>query len=144
MGNAFYNRTTILIMARYFLKTQLIIMKTKKLLFITITLLCFTFSANAQRGVRIGYIDMEYILENVPEYREASTQLDGKAQRWKNDIDKKLNEVEQMKINLSSERVLLTAELIEEREQAREQGPRRADQACTDRRADRGTDRGFK
>jgi len=92
-------------------------MKTKKLLFITITLLCFTFSANAQRGVRIGYIDMEYILENVPEYREASTQLDGKAQRWKNDIDKKLNEVEQMNINLSSERVLLTAELIEEREE---------------------------
>jgi Skp family chaperone for outer membrane proteins len=92
-------------------------MKTKKLLFITLILLCFTFSANAQRGVRIGYIDMEYILENVPEYREASTQLDGKAQKWKNDIDKKLNEVEQMKINLSSERVLLTTELIEEREE---------------------------
>ncbi len=91
-------------------------MKTKKLLFITLTLLCFTFSANAQRGVRIGYIDMEYILENVPEYREASIQLDGKAQRWKNDIEKKMNEVERMKINLSAERVLLTTELIEERE----------------------------
>ncbi len=117
MGNTFYNRTTILILARYFPKTQLIIMKTKKLLFITLTLLCLTFSANAQRGVRIGYIDMEYILENVPEYREASTQLDGKAQRWKNDIDKKMNEVEQMKINLGSERVLLTTELIEEREE---------------------------
>jgi len=92
-------------------------MKTKKLLFITIILLCFSFSANAQRGVRIGYIDMEYILENVPEYREASTQLNGKAQRWKNDIDKKSNEIEKMKINLSSERALLTTELIEEREE---------------------------
>lgn len=104
-------------MARYFLKTQLTTMKTKKLLFITLILLCFTFSANAQRGVRIGYIDMEYILENVPEYREASIQLDGKAQRWKNDIEKKMNEVERMKINLSAERVLLTTELIEEREE---------------------------
>ncbi len=104
-------------MARYFLKTQQIAMRTKKLLFIALTLLCFAFSANAQRGVRIAYIDMEYILENVPEYREASTQLDGKAQRWKNDIDKMSNEVEKMKINLSSERVLLTAELIEEREE---------------------------
>ena len=28
----------------------------------------------AQRGARIGYIDMEYILENVPEYQEASLQ----------------------------------------------------------------------
>ena len=94
-------------------------MRTKKLLFITLTLLCFTFAANAQRGVRIGYIDMEYILENVPEYREASIQLEGKVQRWKNDIEKKINEVEKMKINLSSERVLLTTELIEEREEAR-------------------------
>ncbi len=92
-------------------------MKTKKLLFISLTLLCFTFAANAQRGVRIGYIDMEYILENVPEYTEASLQLDGKVQRWKNDIEKKMDEVEQMKINLSTEKVLLTDELIEEREE---------------------------
>ena len=92
-------------------------MKTKKLLFIALTLLFFSFSANAQRGVRIGYIDMEYILENVPEYREASIQLDGKAQRWKNDIEKMNNEVEKMKINLSTEKVLLTTELIEEREE---------------------------
>ena len=92
-------------------------MKTKKLLFITFTLLCFTFSVNAQRGVRIGYIDMEYILENVPEYTEASTQLNGKAQRWKKDIEKKNDEIELLKINLSTERVLLTTELIEEREE---------------------------
>jgi len=104
-------------MERYFLNSQPIIMKTKKLLFITLVLLSISFSANAQRGVRIGYIDMEYILENVPEYREASTQLNGKAQRWKNDIDKKMNEVEKMKINLSSEKALLTTELIEEREE---------------------------
>ncbi|RZP16096.1 MAG: OmpH family outer membrane protein [Flavobacteriales bacterium] len=92
-------------------------MKTKKLLFITFTLLCFSFVANAQRGVRIGYIDMEYILENVPEYREASTQLNGKVQRWKKDLEKKNDQIELLKINLSSERVLLTAELIEEREE---------------------------
>jgi Skp family chaperone for outer membrane proteins len=102
-------------MVRYFLNIQLTTMKTKKLLFIT--LLCFSFLANAQRGVRIGYIDMEYILENVPEYREASTQLDGKVQRWKKDIEKKIDQIELLKINLSTERVLLTTELIEEREE---------------------------
>ena len=91
-------------------------MKTKKLLFIILTLLCFSFVANAQRGVRIGYIDMEYILENVPEYKEASTQLNGKVQRWKKDLEKKNDQIELLKINLSTERVLLTTELIEERE----------------------------
>jgi Skp family chaperone for outer membrane proteins len=117
MGNALYHWTTILKMARYFLNIQLSTMKTKKLLFITLTLLCFSFVANAQRGVRIGYIDMEYILENVPEYKEASTQLNGKVQRWKKDLEKKNNQVELLKINLSTERVLLTTELIEEREE---------------------------
>lgn len=92
-------------------------MKTKKLILITLIALCFTLVTNAQRGTRIGYIDMEYILENVPEYKEATTQLNGKVQRWKVDIEKMNNEVQQMKLNLSNERVLLTKELIEEREE---------------------------
>lgn len=92
-------------------------MKTKHILFFTIALICVSFISSAQRGVRIGYIDMEYILENVPEYREASTQLDGKVQRWKADIEKKQQEVDLMKTTLTNERVLLTKELIEEREE---------------------------
>lgn len=92
-------------------------MKTKKILLLTLALLCFTFMAEAQRGVRIGYIDMEYILESVPEYKEASIQLEGKVQRWKQDIEKKQKEIDQMKLNLANERVLLTKELIDERDE---------------------------
>src|SRR5690554_3841286 len=92
-------------------------MKTRKLLLFTITLLCFSFITTAQRGVRIGYIDMEYILESVPEYREATVQLEGKVQRWKQDIEKRQMEIDQMKLNLANERVLLTKELITEREE---------------------------
>ncbi|CAM3265798.1 OmpH family outer membrane protein [Aequorivita lipolytica] len=92
-------------------------MKTKKILFFTLFLFCFTFMAEAQRGVRIGYIDMEYILESVPEYKEASIQLEGKVQRWKLDIEKKQKEIDQMKLNLANERVLLTKELIDERDE---------------------------
>jgi len=92
-------------------------MKTRKLLFFTIALFCFSFASQAQRGARIGYIDMEYILESVPEYLEASTQLEGKVQRWKQDIDKRQKEIDLMSLNLSNERVLLTKELIDEREE---------------------------
>ena len=87
----------------------------KNKILILIVALVITSIATAQRGVRIGYIDMEYILENVPEYQEASIQLDGKIQQWKKDIEKRLQEVDQMKLDLSNERVLLTKELIEER-----------------------------
>lgn len=92
-------------------------MKTIKFIFFSLAILCFSLSAEAQRGARIGYIDMEYILESVPEYQEASTQLEGKVQRWKKDLEKMNNEIEQMKLDLSNEQVLLTKELIEERDE---------------------------
>merc|ERR1711939_450865 len=72
--------------------------------------------SKAQRSIRIGYVDMNYILENVPEYQEAQTQLDKRVAEWKSEIEKRNNEVEQMKQALENERVLLTQELIKERE----------------------------
>lgn len=67
------------------------------------------------RGVRIGYIDMEYILQNVPDYMEAKNQLEQKAQRWKQEIEVKQNEINNLKEALKTEQVLLTKELIQER-----------------------------
>ena len=75
-------------------------------------------SAEAQtRGVKIGYIDMEYILQNVPEYTDAKNQLEEKALRWKQEIEVKRNEIKKLKDALTSEKVLLTKELVEEREE---------------------------
>ena len=68
------------------------------------------------RGVKIGYIDMEYILQNVPDYMEAKNQLEQKAQKWKQEIETKKVEVNKLKESLKTERVLLTKELILERE----------------------------
>jgi len=76
------------------------------------------FTANAQsRGVKIGYIDMEYILQNVPDYTEAKNQLEQKAQKWKQEVELKRNDVNKLKDALKTERVLLTKELILEREE---------------------------
>ncbi|NHF58290.1 OmpH family outer membrane protein [Flavobacteriaceae bacterium TP-CH-4] len=87
-----------------------------KVLLLLITVLFGTTSI-AQRGVRIGYVDMEYILENVEEYRDATAQLETKVQKWKVEIEQKQSVVEQMKQDLMAEKVLLTDELIAEREE---------------------------
>lgn len=84
---------------------------------ILITVLFSSVLSIAQRGVRIGYVDMEYILENVEEYRDASEQLSAKAQKWKQEIELMQSKVEQMKKDLMAEKVLLTDELIAEREE---------------------------
>lgn len=88
----------------------------KKLLFI-IAFTSLTSFAQTARGVKIGYIDMEYILEKVPDYANALNQLEQKAQKWKQEIEVKRNEIDKLKDVLKMERVLLTRELIEEREQ---------------------------
>ena len=91
-------------------------MKTKVLFLLALTSL-LSISSFAQRTIRIGYIDTEYILENVPEYQEATSQLDTKVLKWKSEIEKRLNEVKLKKDQLNSESVLLTKELVEERQE---------------------------
>lgn len=90
-------------------------MKFKKT--VAILLLGLGLSSYGQRGVRIGYVDMEYILENVEEYREASSQLETRVAQWKSEIEERTRAIEQQKKDLEAERVLLTDELISEREE---------------------------
>lgn len=74
-------------------------------------------SLHAQRSTKIGYIDMDYILENVPEFQQSLNQLDAKAQKWSGELAKKKAEIDQLKEELENERPLLTIELIEEKEE---------------------------
>ena len=90
----------------------------KKYFLMSILVLSAVFQANAQsKGVKIGYIDMEYILQNVPDYSEAKSQLEQKAQKWKQDIEAKKIEIAKLKDALKTEKALLTKELIDEREE---------------------------
>lgn len=87
----------------------------KEFLFIILALIATTSYAQT-RGNKVGYIDMEYILENVPNYIEAKAQLEQKAQKWKQEIEAKKIEINKLTEALKAEKPLLTADLIEERE----------------------------
>lgn len=91
-------------------------MKKRCFLLLLLISLSNTLFAQSKVGVKIGYIDMDYILENVPDYKEAATLLDQKAVKWKQEIEVKKNEITKLKDLLKTERALLTKELIEERE----------------------------
>ena len=68
----------------------------------------------SQRGVKIGYIDTEYILENLPEYIQISKRLEQKAGEWKKEIEERSRKIQIKKESLNSERILLTKDMIEE------------------------------
>ena len=84
---------------------------------ILILILTVFLNVYGQKGIRIGYIDMEYILQNVPDYIESKNQLEQKAQGWKTELDAKKGDIDKLITTLKSEKILLTKELIEEREE---------------------------
>lgn len=88
----------------------------KSILFSLVFTILSVYTISAQQTVRIGYVDMEYILENVPEYQEASAQLEKKVQQWKREVESEMTRIEKMKQDLANERPLLTSELISDRE----------------------------
>ena len=84
------------------------------LIVILIFISCNSF---AQKGQRIAYVDMNYILENIPEYVNAQSRLDSKVKGWQLKLDVLTNEINTLKTDLSNEKPLLTDELIQEREE---------------------------
>lgn len=82
---------------------------------LSILLFC-ALTAVAQKSQRIAYIDMEYILENVPEYLDAQNTLDSKVTKWRGELDKLTRYIEKLKTDLANERAILTNDLILEKE----------------------------
>ncbi len=88
----------------------------KQLLFLFLTIIGTGTIQGQIKSTKIGYIEMEYILQNVSNYKEAQNQLEQKAQKWQQEIEEKKKEINKLSESLKTEKPLLTKELIEERE----------------------------
>ena len=86
-------------------------------IYLIILTLAISTGSWGQKPQRIAYIDMEYILENVPEYADAQARLNQRVQGWQKKLDDLKREIEVMKTDLGNEKALLTPDLIEEREE---------------------------
>lgn len=89
---------------------------TKKVLLIAIGFL-MTLGQFAQKPQRIAYIDMEYILENIPDYQKALSQLNQKVVKWQENIADNQRAIDLLKASLANEKALLTKDMIEEKEE---------------------------
>jgi len=88
----------------------------KKILTLGLMIL-FCSAVFAQREQnKIGYIDMEYILDNISDYKEANNELNRKIETWKGEIEQQQQKIRDLKENLENERPLLTQDLIDERQ----------------------------
>jgi len=84
------------------------------ILIIIITFSSFTFT-NAQK---FAYVDTDYILKRIPEFKQAQEKLDQISIDWQKEIENKYAEVEEMYRAYQQEKVLLTDDMKIRREEA--------------------------
>jgi outer membrane protein len=82
-------------------------------MFICICLLAFTTVSLAQR---YGIVDTKYILDKMPDYKEAQKKLDQFSIQWQKEIDDKQAALDKMYKDFDAEQVMLSDELKKKRE----------------------------
>lgn len=60
---------------------------------------------------RMAYVDSDYILSNVPEFKAAQKQLEDISTEWQKEIETKLAEIDAMYRNYQVEKILLSEEM---------------------------------
>ena len=85
----------------------------KKIFLLAFGILLLAFVANAQR---YAVVDTKYILDKMPEYKEAQKKLDQFSEQWQKEVDDKQAALDKMYKNFEAEQVLLSDELKRKRE----------------------------
>lgn len=86
----------------------------KKITLTLIFIMACAFGASAQK---FAFVDMEYILNNIPAYEMANEQLNQISQRWQKEIEAKMREAETLYNNYQADMVFLTDEQKQKREE---------------------------
>lgn len=77
-----------------------------------------SYNAHAQlQNQRIGYVDTDYVLNNIPEYKDAQEELNTLSQKWEKEVKALYDQVEKMYKDYQTEAVLLPADLKRKREE---------------------------
>jgi outer membrane protein len=72
--------------------------------------------ALSSQAQRYAFIDTDYILEQIPAYQEAQSEIDAQADKWQKQIEARYAEIEKMYTAYKAEQVLLTPEMKKIRE----------------------------
>jgi outer membrane protein len=87
-------------------------MKKRILLAITGLLL----SAGISSAQKFAFVDTEYILAQMPEYKSAQDQLDAASAQWQKEIEAKYSDIDKLYKAFQAEQVLLSEEMKRKRE----------------------------
>lgn len=83
-------------------------------LFIFVLLIGLSSQLNAQR---FGYVDTDYILENLPQYTQAQQRLKTQTEQWNQEVQNRQEAVDKRHADFLNEKVLLTEEQIKKEQE---------------------------
>lgn len=83
-----------------------------------ITIFFLIFGLNFVNAQRFGYIDTDFVLNKMPDYKKAQDEINQLSQAWEKEIQDMQKKVEGMYSALEAEQVLLTEEMKKERKDA--------------------------
>lgn len=70
----------------------------------------------AAQAQRFAYVDMEKIMEAVPEYKTAQSELEQLAERWRQEIAKEYDKIDQMYRDYQAREVLMSDEMRKQKQ----------------------------
>jgi len=89
-------------------------MKFNKVFFVLVISILTAFSSNAQ--TKYAIINTKYILDKIPEYKEADKKLKALGDQWQQEIDQKQMTLDKMYKNYEAEQFMLSDDLKKKRE----------------------------
>jgi outer membrane protein len=90
--------------------------KMKRLFVLIFSVLCLSLGMQAKDN-SVAYVDMAYILKNLPQYETANEQLTMIAKRWQKEVDALEQEIRVMTTNYQTEQIFLSEAMRKQREQ---------------------------
>ena len=83
-----------------------------------ITIFFLIFGLNFVNAQRFGYIDTDFILNKMPDYKKAQDEINQLSEAWEKEIQENKKKIDGMYSSLQAEQVLLTEEMKKERVEA--------------------------
>ncbi|MBA4058571.1 MAG: outer membrane chaperone Skp [Marivirga sp.] len=80
-----------------------------------ITIFFLIFGLNFVNAQRFGYIDTDFILNKMPDYKKAQDEINQLSEAWEKEIQESKKKIDGMYSSLQAEQVLLTEEMKKER-----------------------------
>jgi outer membrane protein len=73
-------------------------------------------SSQASIAQNFAYVDMDYILQNLPAYQDAQKELDNLSKQWQREIEQRYEAIDRLYKAYEAEKVLLSEEMKQKRE----------------------------